>query len=466
MGKPVFNAWELSRSTGGCWYRQPAAGFSVAGILTDSRKDCSGSLFLALRGEVFDAHDFLPAALTANAAALCIEKSARDRIGRDWDIPVLLVDDTMKAYQAIANFHRKRFPGLRAVAITGSMGKTSCKEILRSILIAAAGEGAVYATAENTNNQIGVPQNLLNICRNHRFCVLEMGTNHFGEIEPLSRTLEPDVAVINSIGPCHLEAFGDLRGVAREKADIFCGLKANGIAVIPVACPEAEYLLQRAGKFKILRPGIEVKVRYSGGNLHGSGMELDFPAASRSLKVDWALAGVHQAANAAVAATAALGLGIAPEHIAVGLSNCVLPGMRMKTASINGIDWINDAYNANPGSMEAALRWLGEFAVAGKLVLALGDMLELGESSCRRHGEVMRLAFELFPEAAYIFTGEEFSRAGRLMEQELPSQCFFCVDSLAARKIIEPLLEPGKTVFLKGSRGMKLENLWPDENAQ
>ena len=187
----------------------------------------------------------------------------------EWNIPVLLVDDTLLAYQAIANLHKKRLKNLRSVAVTGSMGKTSCKEIIRSILVAAAGEDAVYATRSNTNNQVGVPQNLLKVNSKHSYCVLEMGTNHFGEIEPLSRTLVPDVALINSIAPCHLEAFGDLHGVAQEKSKIFSALKPDGVAVIPKDCPEIDYLLEQTKNFKTMRFGIDLEVIYHGGNLHG-----------------------------------------------------------------------------------------------------------------------------------------------------------------------------------------------------
>jgi UDP-N-acetylmuramoyl-tripeptide--D-alanyl-D-alanine ligase len=270
MKKNGFNAVELTQSTAGRWNTVLSSKFTVDRIVTDTREDCSGDLFLALRGENFDAHNFLDAAVAAGAAALCIEEKFADRIKFEWNIPVLLVDDTLKAYQAIANSYKKRFPGLRSVAITGSMGKTSCKEIIRSILTAAVGEKAVYATRSNTNNQVGVPQNLLKVNSGHRFCVLEMGSNHFGEIEPLSRTLEPDVALINSIAPCHLEAFGDVHGVAKEKCKIFSALKPDGIAVIPRDCPEIDYLIEQTEKFKTMRFGIDVEVIYHGGNLHGS----------------------------------------------------------------------------------------------------------------------------------------------------------------------------------------------------
>jgi len=459
MERHGFNGFELMKSTAGQWNTVIPSDFELNGVLSDTRIDCSGSLFLALRGENFDAHDFLDSAVAAGASALCIEKTFADRIKADWNIPVLLVDDTLNAYQAIANAYKKRFQNLRSVAITGSMGKTSCKEIIRSILIAAVGEEAVYATRNNTNNQVGVPQNLLNVNSKHRFCVLEMGSNHFGEIEPLSRTLEPDIALINSIAPCHLEAFKDLRGVAREKCKIFTALKPEGIAVIPKDCPEIDYLVEQTANFKTMRFGEDVKVIYHGGNLHGSNIELIIK--DKNIRLDWSLSGAHQASNAAAAATVALALGIDAESIAQGLRNCVLPGMRMKVANINGIDWINDAYNASPESVFAALNWLKEFVKAEDLVLVLGDMLELGEVSECQHKKVLQEALRLFPDASFLLVGAEFDRAGRGMN--IVNVCF-CENSDMAKELIKPFLSAGKTVLLKASRGIKLENLWTDEN--
>ena len=461
MEKNGFNAGELTQSTAGRWNTVLPSEFTISRIVTDTREDCSGALFLALRGENFDAHDFLDAAVAAKAKALCIEKGFADRIKPEWDIPVLMVNDTLKAYQAIANFYKRRFPNLRSVAVTGSMGKTSCKEIIRSILVAAVGKEAVYATRSNTNNQVGVPQNLLNVNSKHRFCVLEMGSNHFGEIEPLSRTLEPDVALINSIAPCHLEAFGDIHGVAREKCKIFTALKPDGIAVIPNDCPEIDYLVEQTKNFKTIRFGADIEVIYHGGKLHGSTIELIFKKTGKRIKLDWPLSGAHQASNAAAAAAVASALGIEPETIAEGLRDCVLPGMRMKVARINGINWVNDAYNASPESVMAALRWLKEFAEADKLVMVLGDMLELGETSKAQHRKILRTAFELFLQADFILVGGEYEKAGQGMQTA--NRCF-CEDSLTAKELIKAFLSPGKIVFLKGSRGIKLEKLWPDED--
>ena len=245
----MFTGEELAAATGGRWRGTPAA--EVVGVSTDTRRAGAGMLFLALAGERFDAHDFLAAAAAAGCAALCIDASKESKLPSPCPVPVLLVDDTVRAYQDLGRFHRRRFPGLRLAAITGSVGKTSVKEMLRAIFTEASGDpGVVLATEGNTNNQIGVPQNLLKLTERHRFAVIEMGTNHPGEIAPLSRCAEPLTAAVNSIAPCHLEFLGDLAGVAREKSHIFDALSPEGTAVIPADAPAQEVLEEAAKEDK------------------------------------------------------------------------------------------------------------------------------------------------------------------------------------------------------------------------
>ena len=215
----TFSAEELARGAGGRW--TDGRGTAVSGVFTDTRQDGSGRLFIALSGENFDAHDFLPAAVSAGAAALCVAESKLGRLPEPCPVPVLAVADPLRSYQGIARLHRRRFPELTVAAVTGSVGKTSVKEMLCAIFTAAAGAERVLYTVGNTNNQVGVPQNLLRLQPQHRFAVIEMGTNHHGEIEPLSCCALPQVALVNSIAPCHLEFLGSLEGIAREKSRIF-----------------------------------------------------------------------------------------------------------------------------------------------------------------------------------------------------------------------------------------------------
>jgi UDP-N-acetylmuramoyl-tripeptide--D-alanyl-D-alanine ligase len=456
----LFTFKEIAEATGGEWLPDVTLTHSIDAVVTDSRKDCSNSLFLALAGENFDAHDFLATAIEQHATALCINRDAVDKITGLPDIPIIAVDDTLSAYQQLGAFHKRCFPQLKTIAVTGSMGKTSTKEIIRSILIATFGESAVYASAGNTNNQIGVPLNLLQLREQHRACVVEIGTNHHGEVEPLSLISEPDIAVITTIGACHLEHLGELAGVAKEKSKIFTGLKKNGTAVFPASTPEITVIKQAAAGFSMLQFGslssnAEVRVEYLNGNLHGSQIAVYLPGEVESFTLTWPLTGAHQAMNAAAAIAATMPLNICKAAIIEGLGNCTLPGMRMKISESNGITWLNDAYNASPGSMVAVLEWLSEFADPEKLCLVLGDMLELGEHSATAHSDALQAALKLLPGATIFAVGEAMTQAGKMLPSD--KNIFFYPDAVTAGVELKQHLKPGMMVLLKGSRGIQLE---------
>ena len=309
--------------------------------------------------------------------------------------------------------------------------------------------------AESHGGQIGVPQNLLRLTAATRYAVIEMGTNHPGEILPLSRITMPEVAVVNSIAPCHLEFLGDLDGVAREKATIFAGLRPEGTAVIPADLPQEPILRRAAGEHRILTFGAskaaDCRVEYLGGALAGSRFRLIF-ITGEDFTVDWRLTGAHQAINAAAAAAVAQVLGIAPALIAAGLPETVLPGMRMKTAVIAGVTYINDAYNANPASMQAALTQLLELHPSGRLILVLGGMRELGEVSLAEHHSLLEFVHREFPEALTITVGAEFDG--------LDSPRHFAAAADVA-PVLSALVRSGDVVFAKGSRGVGVENALP-----
>lgn len=457
MAAPTFRAAELAAATGGVWRNGFVPPDVLRGIVTDTRRSGAGALFLALAGERFDAHDFLPHAIAGGCAALCIEKAKAGKLPPDCAVPVLEVVDTGAAYRDIARFHRLRFASLRLTAITGSVGKTSVKEMLRAIFEQAAGPDAVLYTEGNTNNQVGVPQNLLRLEERHRYAVIEAGTNHPGEIEPLSRCAAPQIALINSIAPCHLEFLGSLAGVAREKAHLFDGLPEDGCAVIPRNCPELPILEEAARRCANVfcfgeTADCDVIAHYLGGQLTGSGFELIFPGGER-FKVEWPLVGRHQAVNASAAACAALAAGIRPATIAAGLANTRLPGMRTKITEIDGVTYVNDAYNANPGSMRASFEWLAEFADPAKLLLALGEMRELGRDSAAEHAALLELAREHFPGVRILSVGGAFAPT--------PGVEHFADAAAAAPRLAE-LVRAGDLVFAKGSRGIAMELALPE----
>ena len=451
---PTFAVSRAAAATGGEWRGAVPAEFH--GIFTDTRKPLPGAAFLALRGERFDAHDHLREAVDGGAALLCIERASLAKAPEG--IPLLVVDDTLRAYQALASLHRASFASLPLAGVTGSVGKTSVKEMLRAIFTeAAGGDEFVLATEGNTNNQVGVPLNLLRLRPEHRFAVIEMGTNHNGEIEPLSRCAMPRCAIVNSIAPCHLEAFLDLDGVAREKCHIFDGLAADGVAVLPYEVAGSEILRRAAGNRRILRFGTderaEFRALYRGGAMEESEFTLRFPD-GRSFDIRWQLAGAHQALNAAGAAAVASAFGIAPETIASGLRRTRLPGMRNRITRLGGVDYINDAYNANPASMRSAFDYLAGFADPAKLVLVLGGMRELGPGSAAEHRELRLLARRRFPAATIVLIGPEFTDPGAETHFDTSAE---------AQEFLRAAAKPGFTVFAKGSYGTATWKALPPE---
>jgi len=448
-----FTAAEFTAATSGYW-RNGAIPAGALAISTDTRIDNCGKIFLALKGEKFDAHDFLDRAVESRCSAICAAADKLDMLPPD--IPVLVVDDTLKALQDCALFHRRRFPDLTVLGVTGSVGKTSVKEMLRAICCAAVGNDAVLCTEGNTNNQIGVAQNLLKLTSAHRYAVLEAGTSSPGEIAPLGRIIQPAGAIVNSIAPCHLENLIDLHGVALEKSELLRAVPVGGYAVFPQDAPETATLRAVAAGRKIYTFGSDGRGDFSAfwrsGSLDGSSFELRFPDGSNAL-INWHLTGTHNALNAAGAAALAYSCGISRQAIITGLPQTVLPGMRMKRTVVDGVTYFNDAYNANPASMQASLTMLSRSGLTGKLVLVLGGMRELGALSVSAHTQLLEQAKNLLPDAGVLTVGAEFAGIS-------PRHFTSCE---AAKTYLAALVKPGDTVFAKGSRGNAVEKVLPQE---
>ncbi len=449
----LFSGKILAQILNGCW--KDGRETSVDGVFTDTRYSGTGKLFVALAGEKFDAHNFLDKAVQSGAAALCVRRGS----AVPENIPAIEVEDTLKAYQALGAYQKSTIQNLKTFAVTGSVGKTSVKEMLRAIAGSASSPENVLATEGNTNNHVGVPQNLLKLEEHHKFAVIEMGMNHAGEILPLTLTAKPDVAVVNSIAPCHIEHLGSLEGIAIEKGSVFRGLPADGIAVIPAGLAQTTLLEKAAEGRKILYFGTtencDVRADYCGGRLEGSSFKLTFKGIG-TFEISWSLSGRHQAVNASAAAAAAWGMGISPEKICAALPLTVLPGMRSKITRLDDVTYINDAYNANPASMAAALDYLEESA--GKsplLLLLLGAMLELGEKSSSAHEELLKTACARFPQAQIFTFGKPFADAA-----EKYSVRFFEHPADAAEEV-SAAVGAGSIVFAKGSRGIGVENALP-----
>lgn len=450
----LFSAAEFSAVTGGCWLDAALIPETDLAISTDTRVDNQGKIFFALSGERFDAHNFLKEAAASHCNALCINEDKRHLAPPG--IPVLLVKDTLSAMQACAAYHRQKFSDLTVFAVTGSVGKTSVKEMLYAICAHAAGKEHTLCTIGNTNNQIGVAQNLFRLTRQHRYAIIEAGTSSPGEIAPLARMIKADGAIVNSIAPCHLEKLIDLDGVAREKGAVFSAMCSSAVAVFPEETAGKEILQKAAAQRKIRTFGMDGKgnlhARFISGNLAGSDFELTFPD-GRTFAVHWHLTGIHNALNAAGAAALAFSCGIPPEVIAAALPETTLPGMRMKKSTIAGVTYYNDAYNANPASMRASVDLLSSTPLPRRLILLLGGMRELGEISENAHRQLLEYAAGKLPQAIILTVGKEFDN--------LPGTHFDSPEE--AGKYLQSILQEGDTVFAKGSRGNAVEKALPQE---
>ncbi len=440
-----------------------------SGVVTDSRAIVPGALFVALRGERFDGHDFVAQALAQGAAAALVEHA-----DAAWgEIPLLLAADTRLALGRLAAQWRSQLP-VAVAAVTGSNGKTTVKEMLSAILRVQAGDAAVLATVGNLNNDIGVPLTLLKLNAGHRYAVIEMGMNHPGEIAYLSGLARPGVALVNNAQPAHLAGFplpnplpqagegANVKGacfdpveaVARAKGEIFLGLADNGAAVINADDPYAPLWRELAGGRKIMSFGL--------------GKDADVSATFRLLPVCSELAvstpqggfdltlqapGEHNVRNALAATAAALALGAAPETIARGLAGFVpVKGRLQAKPALHGGTLIDDSYNANPGSVRAAIAALA--AIPGKRVLVLGDMGELGAEAPRLHREIGAYAKQAGIERLLLL-GEMGREAAAGFG--VGAQHFEYIEDLLHEA--ENLLAPGVTLLVKGSRFMKMERV-------
>jgi UDP-N-acetylmuramoyl-tripeptide--D-alanyl-D-alanine ligase len=352
-------------------------------VLTDSRSDCTGGLFVALRGERFDAHAFVPQAAANGAVAAMVERPLA------LDLAQWVVDDTRLGLGRLASAWRDRLPG-RLVAITGSNGKTTCKEMVAAIL---AQVGSVRATRGNLNNDIGMPLTLLR-ARDEDWLVIEMGANHPGEIGYLTDIARPQAALITNAGRAHLEGFGSVEGVARAKGEIARGLPPGGTFVVPGDAPWIGLWRDLAGGRRVLTFGLDPACGVytdpaavtTDWDEAGFSMRFTAELAGRRQDLSLALAGLHNVRNALAAAALTTAVGVAPEAIAAGLATIEPVQGRLEPKCLGGLRLLDDTYNANPDSVQAAIEVL--VALPGRAVLVLGDLGELGPEAARLHREV------------------------------------------------------------------------------
>lgn len=448
---------DLCTVTGGELHGADAAFDAVS---TDTRTLHGGDVFFALRGERFDAAEFVAQAAESGAAGAVVEQEV------DAPLPQITVSDTRVALGDFAREWRRR-SGARVIGITGSNGKTTVKELTAGICREAFGDDAVLATRGNLNNDIGLPLTLLELREQHRIAIAEMGANHPGEIGELAGIALPDIAVINNVARAHIEGFGSLDGVARTKGALLDRLGADGTAVLNADDNYFDAFRERAGEATLVSfaadteadTRADTQADYRADNVSavvrrgvpGFSFELHCPAGSATIVLP--LPGRHNVSNALAAAAAAMAAGATLDHVAAGLASArSVPGRMRAFRSAAGAMIFDDCYNANPDSVAAALATLAEFK--GEAWLVLGDMGELGPDAAELHRDTGRLARESGA-AGLLCTGE----MGREIAAGFGAgaRWFESVDELEAA--LRDELLPGRNVLIKASRFMQLDRL-------
>ncbi|WP_150427152.1 UDP-N-acetylmuramoyl-tripeptide--D-alanyl-D-alanine ligase [Dechloromonas sp. CZR5] len=440
--------WLLSQVAQAVQGRLIGADLNLEGVSTDTRAIAKGALFVALAGERFDAHDFLAQAVAGGAVAVLISDEAKRPAG----VPAVVVDDTRLALGRLAAAWRARFT-LPVIAVTGSNGKTTTKEMIAAILKAAFG-AAVLSTRGNLNNDIGLPLTLLGLSASHHAAVIEMGMNHPGEIAYLARIGAPTVAMVTNAQRAHLEGMGDLDEVAREKGAIFSGLQDGGIAVINADDAYASAWRGMVDGHSVRTFAIDGAADVVAGvRQHGLETELDLQAPEGMATVKLRIPGRHNARNAVAAAAACLAAGIPLSAVSEGLAAFSgVKGRLQRRAGKQGAEILDDTYNANPDSVRAGIDVLA--STIGRKLLVLGDMGEIGEASGQYHDEIGGYAKSQGIDRLFAL-GDTSQLAVRNFGEG--ARHFCNVDKLIAA--VDKELGPDTTVLVKGSRFMKMERV-------
>jgi UDP-N-acetylmuramoyl-tripeptide--D-alanyl-D-alanine ligase len=425
---------------------------SFRAVSTDSRTVGKGELFIALRGGQFDGHAFVSGAFERGAA--CAVVDAKADTAAYADRPHVVVKDTTRALGELATAYRRRFT-IPVIAVGGSNGKTTTKEMLTAVL---ATTYKVLATAGNLNNHIGVPQTIFRLRPGHEAAVVEVGTNHFGELAYLCRVLEPTHALLTNIGSEHLEFFKDLKGVAKAEGELFLGLPRSGTAFVNVDDPLVARLAVSARTkvtYGFSGPRAAVRGVAPAMDAHGCPRFGVKTRGAKEFRVALATPGTHGMMNALAATAVGVTLGVPPARIAKALGSFAAVGKRMEVVRIGGVTILNDTYNANTDSVLAALETLDAMASKGQKIVILGDMLELGATSRREHERVGDRIKELGFRNVLTF-GPESAAINRRLTCDVN---FHYEQKNMLSEYAAELVARGDVVLVKGSRGMRMEDV-------
>jgi UDP-N-acetylmuramoyl-tripeptide--D-alanyl-D-alanine ligase len=413
----------------------------VDGVSTDTRTITPGSLFVALRGERYDAHEFVATARERGATAALVDRVV------DADMPQIFVADTQAALGELARSVRAERDA-RVVGITGSNGKTTVKTLAASIL---SRHGRTHVNAGNLNNEIGVPLTLLAMPERTQYAIVEMGAGKPGDIEYLARIARPDVGLVNNVAPAHLERLGSERGVAETKGAIYAALPASGIAIVNADDAYAGFFAGIAAPRRVVRFGIESNADIGAQLGKGNGFTLRTPAGG--VAVSLCQPGRHNVMNALAAAAIAFALDVPLATIRAGLEAApAVAGRLVRRKHASGAILVDDSYNANPGSFAAAIATLA--AESGETILVMGDMAELGADAERLHAHVGALA-----KASGIQHLYAVGRLSRAAAEAFGSGATHHADQAALIAALRPELRNGVIALIKGSRSSAMDRV-------
>jgi UDP-N-acetylmuramoyl-tripeptide--D-alanyl-D-alanine ligase len=423
---------------------------NFTGVSTDTRTVKQGDLFIPLVGESFDGHDFIEQAIKNGASGVIF---SRKNMLISKDITAIEVADTLLALQNLARFHRQRFT-IPVVAITGSNGKTTTKDMAAAVL---SSKFHVLKTEANYNNEIGLPLTLLQLTKQHEVAVVEMGMRGKGQIRQLANIALPTIAIITNVGETHLELLGSIENIAAAKAELLEFIPKSGLSLLNADNSYVKEMSKQVNS-RVQFFGLEQgDIKAENIQMGTQNMKFSCRFAHHEFAVEIPAVGKHNVYNGLAAIALGLELGLSVEDICAGCKNFNASPMRLHIEKINDYLVINDAYNASPMSMVAAIDTLVEVA-KGRTVAVLGDMLELGPVAIEAHGNIGdRLAYCQVD--IVVTVGELATNIARRASACGIKKVMACANHKEAQEALQKLIEPGDTILVKGSRGMKMENI-------
>ena len=455
---PAFTLDEVLKATGAKVICEAAKAFGD--VVTDTRKIAQQVLFVALKGERFNGEDFAAEALKKGAAGVLVGKDCSDENinkAKAEQGTVLQVQDTLEAYQQMAHLHRMRFD-LPVVAITGSNGKTTTKDLTAAVLSA---RGPVQKTQANFNNEIGLPLTLLGIEAQHTAAVTEIGMRGLHQIEALAPLAAPTVGIVTNVGETHMELLGSLENIAKAKAELVEAIPAGGTVILNADNPYVAGMRGKAREgVKVITFGIEQPADVKAEAIRTEGDKTIFMVEYENERHEYILpmVGRHNVENALAAVSAGFALGMKAEEIREGLLNLEATKMRFECQEVGQWHVVNDAYNASPMSMKAAIETLAELVKDGRKIAVMGDMLELGDVEEEAHRQVGReLSDHKF--AAVVTRGKLGALIAEGARETGIAEAYTCDSHEEAAAKLKEILQPGDTVLFKGSRGMAMEKI-------